>query len=64
MKLLSEKNLHGDEGRNTDAGTANVTSLDKFEEGEFTLIRPDRHHHDDPRGSGDKSEREKNKKNQ
>ena len=45
MKLRSEKNLNGDEGRNAEAGPA--TPTDPFEEGEQTLIQPNHHHHAD-----------------
>ena len=48
MKLRSENNLDGDERRNAETGAANVTSTDAFMDGEQTLIRTDRHHHDDP----------------
>ena len=34
MKLRSEKNLDGEKGRNAEAGAANVTPLDSFDEGE------------------------------
>ena len=59
MKLRSEKILDGNEWRNAETGAANVTSTDPLEVGEQTLIRPDRHHHDDPEGSGDDSERQR-----
>ena len=36
----------------------NVTPTEPFEEGEQTLIRPDRHHQKDPQESGDDLERE------
>ena len=58
MKLRSEKNLNGEEGQNAEAGAANMTPTDPFEEGEQTLIRPDRHHHEELEGSGDDFERE------
>ena len=58
MKLRSEKNLDGDEGRNAQAGAANVTPTEPFEEGEQTLIRPDHHHQEDPQEPGDELERE------
>ena len=48
MKLRSEKNLDGAEGRNTEAGAANVTPTEPFEEGELTLFRPDHRHQEDP----------------
>ena len=41
MKLRSEKNLDGDQGRSTEAGPASETLVDPFDEGEKTLIRPD-----------------------
>ena len=41
MKLRSEKNLDGDQGRNAEAGPASETLVDPFDEGERTLIRPD-----------------------
>ena len=41
MKLRSERNIDGDEGRNAEAGAAKVTPTDAFEEGEQTLIRSD-----------------------
>ena len=41
MKLRSEKNLDGDQGRSAKAGTAGETLVDPFDEGERTLIRPD-----------------------
>ena len=41
MKLRSEKNLDGDQGRSTEAGPASETLVDPFDEGERTLIRPD-----------------------
>ena len=41
MKLRSEKNLDGDQGRNAEAGPATETLVDPFDEGERTLIRPD-----------------------
>ena len=41
MKLRSEKNLDGDQGRNAEAGPASDTLVDPFDEGERTLIRPD-----------------------
>ena len=57
MKLRSEKNLDSDEGLKTEAGAAILSPTDPFEEGEHTQIRPDRHHQDDLKGSGDDSER-------
>ena len=41
MKLRSEKNLDGDQGRSAEAGPASETLADPFDEGERTLIRPD-----------------------
>ena len=41
MKLRSEKNLDGDQGRSAEAGTASEALVDPFDEGERTLIRPD-----------------------
>ena len=41
MKLRSEKNLDGDQGRSAKVGPANETLVDPFDEGERTLIRPD-----------------------
>ena len=41
MKLRSEKNLDGNQGRSAEAGPANETLMDPFDEGERTLIRPD-----------------------
>ena len=41
MKLRSEKNLDGDQGRSAEAGSASETLVDPFDEGELTLIRPD-----------------------
>ena len=41
MKLRSEKNLDGDQGRSAEAGPASETLVDPFDEGEQTLIRPD-----------------------
>ena len=59
MNVRSEKNLDGDEGGNADAEMANVIPPDFFDGGEQTLIRPDRHHHDDLERSVDDSERER-----
>ena len=39
MKLRSEKNLDGDQGRSTEAGPASETLVDPFDEGERTVIR-------------------------
>ena len=41
MKLRSEKNLDGDQGRSAEVGPASETRVDPFDEGERTLIRPD-----------------------
>ena len=41
MKLRSEKNLDGDQGRSAQAGLASETLVDPFDEGKRTLIRPD-----------------------
>ena len=41
MKLKSEKNLDGDQGRSSEAGPASETLVDPFDEEEQTLIRPD-----------------------
>ena len=41
MKLKSEKNLDGNQGRIAEAGPANEILMDPFDEGERTLIRPD-----------------------
>ena len=41
MKLRSEKNLDGDQGRSAEAGPASETLVDPFDEGERTLILPD-----------------------
>ena len=41
MQLRSEKNLDGNQGRSAEAGPANETLMDPFDEGERTLIRPD-----------------------
>ena len=41
MKLRSEKNLDGNQGRSAEAGTASEMLMDPFAEGEQTLIRPD-----------------------
>ena len=58
MKLGSEKNLDGDEGRNAEAGAANVTPTEPFEEGEQTLIRLDYHHQEDRQEPDDDLEQE------
>ena len=41
MKLGSEKNLDGHQGRSAEAGPASETLVDPFDEVERTLIRPD-----------------------
>ena len=41
MKLRSEKNVDGDQGRSAETGPASKTLVDLFDEGERTLIRPD-----------------------
>ena len=41
MKLRSEKNLDGDQGRSAEVGPTSETLVDPFDEGERTLIRPD-----------------------
>ena len=41
MKLRSEKNLDGNQGRSAEAGPASEALVDPFDEGERTLIRPD-----------------------
>ena len=51
MKLRSEENLDSDEGLKTEAGAANLSPIDPFEEGEHTLFRSDRHQQDDLKGS-------------
>ena len=38
MKLRSEKNVYGDEGRSAEVLLANATQPDSFEEGNQTLI--------------------------
>ena len=58
MKLRIEKNLDGDEGRNAEAGAANVTQTESFGKGEQTLIRSDHHQQEDPQESGNDLERE------
>ena len=59
MKLRSEKNLDGKEGRKVEAGAASLTQRDLFQEREQTLIRPDRHHHGDLERSDDGFEPER-----
>ena len=63
-KLRNEKNLNGDQRRNTAAGAAKVKLREPFEEGEQTLLRPDHHHHEDPQKLGDDFEREEIEKSQ
>ena len=58
MKLRSENNLHGDQGRSVEVGPASETLMDPFEEGEQTLIRHDYHHHADLEEPGEDFERE------
>ena len=58
MKLRSEKNLDGNQGRSVETGQASETLTDPFEEGEQTLIRPDYHHHADLEEPGEDFERE------
>ena len=41
MKLRSEKNLDGNQGRNFEARPASETLMEPFEEGKQTLILPD-----------------------
>ena len=41
MKLRSDKNLDGNQGRSAETGPAKETFMDPFDEGEQTLIRPD-----------------------
>ena len=41
MKLRSEKNLDGNQGRNAEVGPASEMLVAPFDEGERTLIRPD-----------------------
>ena len=41
MKLRSEKNLDGNQGRSAEAGQASEALVEPFDEGERTLIRPD-----------------------
>ena len=64
MKLRSEKNLDGDEGWDAEAGAANVTPTDPFEEGEQTLIRTDHHHREDLEEPSEDFEREEIEKAQ
>ena len=41
MKLRSEKNLDGNQGRSAEAEAASETLMDSFDDGEQTLIRPE-----------------------
>ena len=41
MRLRSEKNFDGNQGRSAEAEPASETPVDPFDEGERTLIRPD-----------------------
>ena len=41
MKLRSEKNLDGNQGRSAEAGPASEALVEPFDDGERTLIRPD-----------------------
>ena len=50
MKLRSEKNLDGNQGRSGETGQASETLTGPFKEGEQTMIRPDYHHHADLEG--------------
>ena len=58
VKLRSEKNRDSDEEWDAEAGAANLTPTDPFEEGEQTPIRPDQHHREDPGEPGEEVERE------
>ena len=58
MKLRSEKNLDGNQGRSVETGQASETLMDSFKEGEQTLIRPHCHHHADLEEPGKDFERE------
>ena len=58
MKLRSEKNLDGNQGRSGETGQASETLTDPFKEEEQTLIRPDYHHHADPEEPSEDFERE------
>ena len=64
MKLRSKKNLNGDEGRNAEAGAANVTPTEPLGEGEQTLTRPDNRPQQDPPDLGEDLEREETEKTQ
>ena len=63
-KVRSEKNRDGVDERDTEAGAANVTPTDPFQEGEQTKIRPDHHHHEDPEEPVEEPEREETEKTQ
>ena len=56
--MRSEKHRDGEEGRDVEAGAANVTPHDPFEEGEQTLFRPDHNHHKVPEEPGEELEPE------
>ena len=58
MKLRSEKNLDGNQGRSGGTRQASETLTDPFEEGEQSMIRPDHHHHTDLEEPGEDFERE------
>ena len=58
MRLGSDKNLDGNQGRSVEAGPASETLRDPFEEGEQSLIRPDYHHHANLEEPGEDFERE------
>ena len=64
MKLKSEKKRDGDEERDAEAGAANVTPTDPYEEGEQTLVRPDHRHREDLEEPGEDFERVKTGKTQ
>ena len=48
MKLRSEKNLDGNQGRSAEVKPASETLVDPFDEGERTLLRPDFEPDEDP----------------
>ena len=62
MKPRSEKNWDDDEGRDAEAGAANVTSTDPFEEGEQTPIRLDHNQREDLEEPGEEFERDETEK--
>ena len=64
MKLGKKKDRYFDEGRDAEAGAANMTPIDPFDEGEQTVIRPDRHHREVLEEPGEDIEREKIEKAQ